>query len=165
MLVQCGGRETLGSTGLSQFYPQLPAGIEAEPGAVHRGGSSKRSSYCVYQQDREIHSDREIRSCFVEMVHLLFNLSVTVCVFTYLCTTPAEAGHGIDAGPQTSVQFLVTGAQAAHELRPPASTHTQNRAGHPDQPLRVLRLGKHTQPVDRHKLHAAFYVHLYSYSL
>lgn len=86
-------------------------------------------------------------------VRPVFKLTVTVrtffCVFvtpcvTFLCSAPAEAGRGVDAGPQASVWFHVTGAQAAHELRPPSSTHTQDRAGHPDQPLRILRLGKHT---------------------
>lgn len=60
---------------------------------------------------------------------LLFNVSIT------MCTAPAEAGRRFDAGPQTSVRFHITGAQAAHELHPPGSTHTPDRDGHPDQPL------------------------------
>lgn len=96
----------------------------------------------------------------------LFKLSVTMFIFTVLFSAPAEAGRSFDAGPQPSVQFYITGAQAAHELRPPASTRTQDRAGHPNQPLRVLRHGIHTQPVDGHNLHIRFYyLHLYNCSL
>lgn len=47
-------------------------------------------------------------------------------ICTFLCSAPAEAGRGVDAGPQTSVCFHITGAKAAHELCPSASTHTQD---------------------------------------